>query len=171
MAGGVVTIRQLGADDWRAWRELRLRALGEAAYAFGSKLADWQGIGDTERRWRNRFDVVPFNVIADLNHTPVGMVGAVPEGDNVELLSMWVAPSARGCGVGDALVNAVISWAGAFGAVKVVLSVVEGNSQAVALYRRHGFLDAGRVENANPLEPIERWMVRGLVDQLATTGG
>ncbi|WP_433718687.1 hypothetical protein ACQP2Y_30745 [Actinoplanes sp. CA-051413] len=42
------------APDDLIWRELRLEALREAGYAFGSQLADWQGDGDREERWRAR---------------------------------------------------------------------------------------------------------------------
>jgi hypothetical protein len=43
-----IHLRKIGVDDWQLWRELRLKVLTEAPYAFGSKLADWLGQGDTE---------------------------------------------------------------------------------------------------------------------------
>lgn len=62
----MIALRILDEHDWRVWRQLRLKALEEAPYAFGSTLADWQGQGDTESRWRERLADVPLNVIADL---------------------------------------------------------------------------------------------------------
>lgn len=50
----VIELRVLTPDHWPAWRELRLAALAEAPYAFGSRLADWQGDRDREQRWRDR---------------------------------------------------------------------------------------------------------------------
>ena len=51
---GSIAIKVLEVEGWRAWRELRLEALAEAPNAFGSTLAEWQGAGDTEQRWRAR---------------------------------------------------------------------------------------------------------------------
>ena len=63
----MIELRVLTPDDWRTWRRLRLAALAEAPYAFGSRLADWQGDGDREERWRARLGIPgSFNVVAVL---------------------------------------------------------------------------------------------------------
>lgn len=137
-----------------------MEALREAPYAFGLKLSDWQGSGDTEARWRERFTDVPLNVIALLDGKPAGMVGAlVADGNTVELISMWVAPFARGRGVGDALIQAIVSWAEKQHADRLVLSVRNDNGRAIALYARHGFIDAGPDPTIAAGEPPERLMI------------
>ncbi len=156
----MISIRRLAVDDWRDWRDLRQEALREAPYAFGSVLADWQGAGDTEERWRARLTSVEFNAIALLDDARVGMVSGSSEGEYPELISMWVAPSARGHGVGDALINSVIEWARSAKWNTLVLSVIEGNEQALALYRRNGFEDRGRAIDADG--PAERFMTLDL---------
>ncbi len=124
---------------------MRLEALAEAPFAFGSTLADWQGERDTEERWRKRLSDVPLNLVAEWEAAPAGMAsGTSPDGErSVELISMWVAPTARGRGVGDALVESVIEWAREQQASRVALAVFASNERALALYRRHGFLDIG----------------------------
>jgi ribosomal protein S18 acetylase RimI-like enzyme len=83
--------------------------------------------------------------------------GSAPNPDgSVELISMWVAPFARGRGVSDALAKAVIEWAREQQASTVTLGVLEGNERAVAFYRRHGFIPVG----ANPGAVTEHRMVR-----------
>jgi ribosomal protein S18 acetylase RimI-like enzyme len=153
-----ISLRRIGEDDWPVWRKLRLEALAEAPHAFSSRLADWQGQGDTEIRWRRRLTDVPLNIVAEWRATAAGMVSATaptPEG-SVELISMWVAPFARGRGVGDSLVDAIIGWAREQQASKVTLAVYGNNQRALALYRRHGFVDAGVGTG------IERKMARSL---------
>ncbi len=132
----------LSEDDWGVWRELRLAALAEAPYAFGSTLADWSGDGDQEGRWRARLSMRgSHNLVALLDGTPMGMASGVPgsgEG-TAELVSMWVSPAARGRGVADSLVEAVAAWALERGSHTLELAVMPGNSRAIALYRRLGF--------------------------------
>jgi ribosomal protein S18 acetylase RimI-like enzyme len=157
-----IQARRIGVDDWPLWRILRLQALEEAPYAFSARLADWQGQGDTEMRWRGRLSDVPLNIIATWQETAAGMSSGTalnPDG-SIELISMWVAPFARGRGVGDALVDAVIEWANEQRASRVTLGVLEGNERAVAFYRRHRFIPVG------PSAGIvtERRMARSLPD-------
>jgi hypothetical protein len=94
----VIKLRVLSPDDWQVWRRLRLAALAEAPYAFGSRLADWQGEGDRAERWRDRLALPgSYNVVALLDEQPVGMASGVPADELgvVELISMWVSPPAR----------------------------------------------------------------------------
>lgn len=100
---------------------------------------------------------MPFNAVAYADSSPCGIVsGTEPEAGAVELISLWVAPQARGLGAGDALVKAVIAFARQQRATEICLSVRESNAHAAALYRRHGFVDCGRTGEAG--EPPERTM-------------
>ncbi|GGV25758.1 hypothetical protein GCM10010277_06920 [Streptomyces longisporoflavus] len=143
----MIELRTLQADDWPLWRELRLAALAEAPSAFGATLAQWQGPGDQEERWRARLSIPGGrDLVALLNGRPVGMVSGVPgAGDSVELISMWVGAAARGQGVGDCLIQAVERWGAERGAGTLRLSVMPDNHRATALYERHGFADTGEL--------------------------
>jgi ribosomal protein S18 acetylase RimI-like enzyme len=153
----VIQTLVLEPADWRLWRDLRLAALAETPAAFGSTLAEWHGPGDTEHRWRARLDGVALNLILTWDGRSVGTVSATaPDADGqVELISMWVDPTARGRGVGDEAVRQVVGWARReYPANHVVLSVKINNDHAIALYERHGFVDAG----PSPDSPDERLM-------------
>ena len=152
---GMLSVRRINSDDWSEWRRLRREALREAPDAFDSTLADWSGPGDTEERWRSRLDVVPLNLVADLDGVAAGMVSCTEVVDQkAELISMWVAPEARRRGVGEALVRAVLDHARDGGVVTVVLEVNSENAPAIALYARCGFVDKGW--STNPLHPRQR---------------
>jgi ribosomal protein S18 acetylase RimI-like enzyme len=149
----VIELRVLAPGDWAMWRELRLAALAEAPYAFGSRLADWQGEGDHEQRWRNRLSIPgSHHVVAVLDGQPVGMASGVPTPEDgvVELISMWVSPAARGRGVGDQLVRAVERWARHVRAGVLRLAVAQDNEMATTLYRRNGFSHTGHFGGLMP---------------------
>jgi ribosomal protein S18 acetylase RimI-like enzyme len=156
----VIRLNVLCPDDWLVWRELRLEALREAPYAFSSTLPEWQGAGDIELRWRERLRSVPHNVVAYLDGVPAGMVSGnhFEEPATVELMSMWVAPLARGRGLGDALIQDVVRWTKAQHAVRVVLAVRRENTHAIRLYARNGFVIKGR----NRDDPSEDLMTLAL---------
>lgn len=138
----VVTTRTLTADDWALWRALRLAALADSPRAFGSRLSDWQGDADREERWRARLSVPgAHDVVALLDGAPVGMGSGMPAVGAAELVSMWVAPPARGHGVGDLLVATVVEWARpSFAALRLTVKV--DNPAARGLYLRNGFVEA-----------------------------
>ncbi|HEY3557716.1 MAG TPA: GNAT family N-acetyltransferase [Kribbella sp.] len=145
----MIDVQAIGPDDWKAWRDLRLAALQEAAFAFGSQYADWADA--TEDRWRERLGAPgAYQVIASIDGTPAGMAGGFPDGDTAELVSMWVAPEGRGKGVGNALMRAVEDWARSAGATALKLSVVPGNDPAHNLYLRNGYADTDELGDLMP---------------------
>ena len=130
----------LSADDWAAFRDVRLRALADAPEAFGSRLADWADA--PEERWRARLDAVELNLLARSGGKHVGMASGAVDGDDAELISMWVDPTVRGHGVADALSAAVVGWADNAGRT-TYLMVRSDNARAIAAYKRAGFVDLG----------------------------
>jgi ribosomal protein S18 acetylase RimI-like enzyme len=59
------------------------------------------------------------------------------------LYAMWVAPDARGAGLGRALLDAVVAWAKDRGCGRLVLTVTETNAAARAFYGACGFVETG----------------------------
>lgn len=60
-------------------------------------------------------------------------------------IGMMVAADWRGRGAGKALVAAAIEWARGRGLHKLALSVFPHNRAAIALYRKFGFVEEGRL--------------------------
>lgn len=70
------------------------------------------------------------------------LVGRAVAGE-AELLTIAVAPQARCRGLGAKLVTRFLYQARLRGAEEAFLEVAAGNTAALALYRTHGFADAG----------------------------
>jgi GNAT superfamily N-acetyltransferase len=141
----MVLVHEAVQEDWEAVRDIRLEALRDAPTAFGSTYE--REILRGETHWRDRI-ARGGTFLAYLPEVsasePAGLIGGYQEDPvTVELVSMYVRPRARGRGVGEALVAAVISWASDRNAASVHLWVTETNSSARMLYERCGFTLTG----------------------------
>jgi GNAT superfamily N-acetyltransferase len=126
--------------------------LKDAPYAFGSTYE--AEVNRPEERWRSAL-VDRARFVAESDGEVIGTVGggASDVTGAAALTALWVAPGARGRGVGEALVNAVLEWAKDAGYEQVMLWVVEGNSAAESLYRRTCFHRTGSVQMVRPGDP------------------
>ena len=137
----MVLVRETVMDDWPALRDIRLAALWDAPDAFASTYAEQAAFEEAD--WRQRIarggTFLAFIPEADASE-PAGLVGGYDYGaGTVGLISMFVRPEARGHGVGEALIAAVLDWARARNATSVHLWVTETNKPARLLYERCGF--------------------------------
>jgi len=140
---------------------VRLAALKEAPYAFGSTYT--REVEAVEQGWRDRLGS-RAQFVAELDGAVVGTAGGYPVDAAVaELISMWVAPLARGKGAGDGLVAGVVGWAEDGGFESIQLWVANGNDRAEALYRRCGFARTGREKPmSSDVNRMEFQMARSL---------
>ena len=139
-------IRAIRADEWQLLRQARLTALADSPLAFASVLADEQSLEDAHwQEWATDAAAgVDYTLVVALDDEPVGLAGAFIEEDGVaKVVSMWVAPTHRGAGIGSALLDEVLAWARRAGAPATRLSVTAGDSAATRLYARAGFVDTG----------------------------
>jgi GNAT superfamily N-acetyltransferase len=142
-------VRALGDGEAALFRELRLRALADAPDAFAQTLAHAEAQPPSYWEELTRSVTAPGGramFVAEDGPRAVGLVfglldSARPTVGRVG--GMWVAPEARGRGAGLALLDAVLGWARTRGLDRLELWVTEGNSAAVRLYRRAGFVETG----------------------------
>ena len=135
----MVLVRATTLDDWQAMRDIRLEGLRDAPDAFASTYDRETAFEPDEWHRRAARDGSFFVFIPGLAE-PAGLVGGFEQEPGVaELVSMFVRPQARGHGVGEALVDAVVAWAKDKGAASVHLWVTESNKPAIRLYERCGF--------------------------------
>lgn len=140
-----IVVCRMGPSDWRVLRDVRLAMLLDTPAAFASTYsreavlseAEWQARVQGSTTWHAR-----------LGDRPVGSVTCYHHPDQVDgeahLVALWVSASARGRGVGDALVSALQADARSRGLSRLVLDVAHVNHAAIRLYERRGFTPTGR---------------------------
>ncbi len=136
----VVRAEEADAGDAR---DVRLRALAEAPWAFASTAEREEAFDDDE--WRRRVTTNAW-FLARADGATVGLACGIPEPDDGagrHLVGMWIEPEFRGRGLADLLVAAVMAWARREGATFLALWVVDGNDRALGLYERLGFEASG----------------------------
>lgn len=145
------SIRILTADDAAAYQALRLHGLRESPAAFGSTYENevdtpLEQIAAQLARGAGGEDVV-FGAFDDDGRL-VGLAG-MRRGTSLKtrhrggVWGMYVAPRARGRGVGCALVSAIIEHARSLGMERLILGVETTNEPARALYHALGFVTYG----------------------------
>jgi ribosomal protein S18 acetylase RimI-like enzyme len=151
-----VRVRRVAPHEWRSLRSIRLAALQDSPYAFAStyeREAAWD-----DDAWRRSFGRVAWFLAWD-GDEPVGVAAGLPEEgappDERHVISLWVAPHRRRCGVATALYRAVADWGRREGARSLVLWVTEGNEAAHRMYRKLGFVPTGERQPL-PSDP-SRW--------------
>jgi GNAT superfamily N-acetyltransferase len=148
-------IRRATVDEWKAVRDIRLRALGEAPNAFCSTHQREAQFDD--HTWQQRLSTAT-TFLAWEHDATVGTVTGKDdphEPGSRELAAMWVDPVARHAGVASALIASIFEWARGEQSRAIALWVAEDNHSARRLYEKCGFLFTG-----------ERDVMREGVDQL-----
>jgi ribosomal protein S18 acetylase RimI-like enzyme len=139
-------IRRVDEGSWRTYRDVRLAMLLDTPRAFGSTYA--REAAFSESIWLDRVRGEARTWLAGRGNLPLGSVTVVrfeeQAPDEARLVAMWVAGHARGCGVGQALVETVLADARERGLRMVTLDVADENAAARRLYERMGFRPTGR---------------------------
>jgi GNAT superfamily N-acetyltransferase len=154
-------IERLRPGEGPRWRCIRLQALADAPFAFGTtydEAAQWNAA-----QWETQVaEFATFVAVVDGRDVAVARGAAHRSSDVRELISMWVAPTARREGIGAQLIECVAAWAQAAGAAALVLDVVVTNKPAIVLYERTGFLRI-KGDAMGERAPNEIRLVRSLV--------
>ncbi len=130
-------------------RELRLRALKEAPYAFATSFHE--AAARPAQHWddfarQSSAGEAQVTFVAAEGERWLAMASAFVSTDATDvghLVQMWVDPSCRRLGLGRQLVEAIADWARERGITQLKTSVTAGNERAEALYEAAGFLPTG----------------------------
>jgi ribosomal protein S18 acetylase RimI-like enzyme len=160
---GVLSVQRITPLDIEIFKAVRLRALQDTPFAFGSTYEHEAAFSEEEWRARiQRWDgQTGAGFLAIEANAPCGIAGALLDQSDcsrAELVSMWTAPTHRRKGVGGLLVASVITWARSREVRTVRLMVTNANQTAIRFYRQLGFALTGRTEpypNDPALEELE----------------
>lgn len=144
-----LSTRPITAQDWPTYKTLRLQSIQDAPNAFGSTYAE--EVVRSDEVWATRLQHALASQKAQiffalLDGQTCGLVWCKSLDDveaTVALYQMWVAPQARRCGVGSALIDAAIAWAQSKAAQYLQLEVTTNETAAIRFYQQHGFVACG----------------------------
>jgi GNAT superfamily N-acetyltransferase len=141
-----LTIRSATRSDSPAVRALVDDVLHEFGFALDSHTTD-ADLQDLEASYSARGGL--FEVIVDASGAIVGCAGLYPlhegsDGSRVgELRKMYLRSAVRGQGLGRQLLDRALAHARASGFRAVMLETASNLTDAIALYRRNGFVEYG----------------------------
>ena len=151
-----IKVRKLTQDDWEMYKSLRLNSLKESPDSFGSTFERECSFQDAEWIARLNYENRPEKcvlIVAEKNNIPLGLIcGFIhAEDDNTGYVyQMWVAPDARGSGIGKSLLNYIIHWGSDMRLQKLSLTVTKKYVPAIKLYIALGFIRDGELDKLRP---------------------
>lgn len=138
-------IEMLVPDEWFLLRNARLAALKDSPNMFLHTHAEEREFD--EPRWRQEFTRGTWYV-GFHGDDPVSLLGCTVAADGARsehyLEYLWVAPEARGNGVGYGMMQHALGRLRASGITDVFLWVLDGNDAAMRLYGRLGFVSSNQ---------------------------
>jgi RimJ/RimL family protein N-acetyltransferase len=144
-----LNIRALAPPDSPAFQSLRLRGLQECPEAFASSYEEEvaTSIDEIEKRLQPKSDSAIFGAFEGLELC--ALVGLQREGmvklsHKSNIWGVYVAPEARGRGVGAKIMSHALFYAASvLGTQQVNLGVNTKNTPALTLYKKLGFIEYG----------------------------
>ena len=141
----MITIRRLQVGEDDLFKQLRLKALQDAPYAFPStyeaalqrSAESWHEQAESTAQGLDRATFIVFS-----DNVPIGMAALYREQDKVdvgELLQVWVSPEYRGTKVIWDLMDEIFKWGRENRFQRIIAGVTKGNDRAEKFYTNYGF--------------------------------
>ncbi|MEU8971255.1 GNAT family N-acetyltransferase [Streptomyces monashensis] len=145
------SLHRVRAEDWPAYRSIRLQMLRDTPLAYLETVEDALGHPDSEWQFRTSRAAGPGNIgiaAVEPGGSWAGVMNAfLPAPDSVKLVGVWLHPAHRGAGAATLMLDEIVRWAREeTAAERLVLLVHEENKRAIAFYRRSGFTPTGHHE-------------------------
>lgn len=149
------TIRRIRIGEFDLFKQIRLRALKEAPYAFSSTYES--ALQRSEESWREQADNSAqgsdrATFIAFSDDAPVGIAALYRVENQINvgaMLQVWVAPEHRGTGVARDLIDAIFEWAGENNFRMILSRIRDGNIRAQIFYAKYGFSNSDEFSSSD----------------------
>lgn len=158
------TVRRIRADEWKSYREIRLRSLQSDPLAFGSTYA--RELAYEDSLWMDRVDKAATSQtqamwIALGGGNLLGTSGVFGHDSVFHLYGVWVDPAWRGKHIGSRLVDAALGWITTnHPDSPIKLDVNPSAGTAMRLYLSRGFELTGEEE---PLSHTPGEIVKSMI--------
>lgn len=149
-----ITVEEMKPGDWPAVREIYRAGLDSGQASFETEVPDWE-------KWNAKYQA-PLRLVARDETGEVLGWAALTEISvrrvyaGVREVSVYVAPAARGGGVGEALLRALINASEREGIWMLQSGVFLENQPSIRLHQKCGFRQVGRRERIAKREGIWR---------------
>jgi L-amino acid N-acyltransferase YncA len=161
-----LTIRPMTAEDWPAVRIIYAEGIATGNATFATEIPDWD-------RWNSNHlpgcRLVAINTKEVLGWAALSPVSARQVYAGVTEVSVYVAPSARGTGVGRALLQALIEESERGGIWTLQAGIFPENIASVSLHKSLGFREVGRRERIGKM--LDRWRDTLLLERRSSIVG
>ncbi|HET7759417.1 MAG TPA: GNAT family N-acetyltransferase [Gaiellaceae bacterium] len=148
-----MTVRDLRPGDWSEVAHIYAQGIATGNATFETAVPSWEDWDDSHLR--------ELRLVAEEDGQVVGWIALSPVSSRpcyagVAEISVYVAESARGRGVGSGLLDALVDSAERDGIWTLQTSVFPENGASLALLRRFGFRVVGTRERIGRLHGIWR---------------
>lgn len=148
-------IRRIRIGEFDLFKQIRLRALKEAPYAFSSTYESalqrseesWREQADNSAQGSDRATFITFS-----DDAPVGIAALYRVENQINvgaMLQVWVAPEHRGTGVARDLIDAIFEWAGENNFRMILSRIRDGNIRAQKFYTKYGFSNSDEFSSSD----------------------
>jgi len=146
-----IRIRALISEDWERVRSIYLEGIATGQATFETEVPSWEA-------WDASHSPLA-RLVARKGETVVGWAALSPVSSRqayagVAEVSVYVAQSQRGCGLGRQLLEALIGESETNGIWSLQAVMFPENAASVALHQRCGFREVGRRERIGKLGSV-----------------
>jgi ribosomal protein S18 acetylase RimI-like enzyme len=142
-----ISVRPAGPGDARSFLELWRSVVAEVRVVRSERVR--HGVRHYRAAFRRSWTDAGAELVAVEGDRVVGHLSIrreeAPTNSHVATLGVAVAEDRRNRGIGSALLAECLRWAASVDVRKVMLSVFPHNTNAIALYRKFGFVQEGRL--------------------------